>query len=85
MPKIGQRDLKTDLHICSPHREGHLCLTSVPYRNSSFFPALLTDNCYVVNGDTDNELRKPVFGVLRWKTERPETKGTSSPSLYNSL
>lgn len=85
MAKIGRGDLKTDLPIYSPHEEGHLCLTSTPWRGSCFFfspPAHLTDNCQVVNGDPDNELRKPGFG---WKTERREAKGISSQSLDDSL
>lgn len=50
-----------------------------------FFPVLLPDNCYVVNKDTDNELGKPVFGGLGWKTKRHEAEGTSHQSLYDSL
>lgn len=50
-----------------------------------FFPVLFPDNRYVVNRDTDNELGKPVFGGLAWKTERHEAKGTSHQSLYDSL
>ena len=50
-----------------------------------FSLVLLSDNHYVVNRDTDNELGKPVFGGLGWKTERHEAEGTSHQSLYDSL